>query len=209
MAKKFKLEEFLLPHEHDGDGKKLEEPKELDVEQLRKWVYGILTDKEEAQEARDAAVADKDAAMTELTELQKKVETDDERRVREQAERDKEIADLRKKDQDRAKVEAIEAHFEDKGITPARAKRLAARVTGDDEKAWLASADELVEDGFRITEKSAAGEEEQSPEEQVDESLAPVRRATRNGKVVAPSTSTKPRSVAEELDAAGVASPGW
>ncbi len=207
MAKKFKLEEFLLPHEHDGDGKKLEEPKELDVEQLRKWVYGILTDKEEAQEARDAAVADKDAATTALTELQKKVETDEERRVREQAERDKEIADLRKKDQDRAKVEAIEAHFEDKGITPARAKRLAARVTGDDEKAWLSSADELVEDGFRITEKPAAGEEEEQVEE--PDELVRVTKATRNGKQVTPSTSTKPRSVAEEIDAAGIASPGW
>ena len=202
--KKIKLEDFLLPNEHEN-GKKLDEPKELDVEQLRKYVYGVLTDKEEAQEARDAALADKDTAVAELTTLQKKNETDDERRVREQAERDKEIADLKARDTERAKVDALADHFAEQGITAARAKRLASRVTGEDEKAWIDSAKELVEDGFRISDKPA-GEQEEIVE--TDETLVPVVR--RNGKIVTPPQKNgRAKSVAEELDNAGLGFTGW
>lgn len=204
--KKIKLEDFLLPHEHEN-GKKLDEPKELDVEQLRKYVYGVLTDKEEAQEARDAALADKDTAVAELTTLQQKNETDEERRTREQAARDQEIADLKKRDIERAKVDALAEHFADKGITAARAKRLASRVTGEDEKAWIASADELVEDGFRIADKPAADSETEETVE-TDETLVPVVR--RNGKIVTPpNPKGRAKSVADELDAAGLGFTGW
>lgn len=205
--KKIKLEDFLLPNEHK-DGKKLDEPAELDVEQLRKYVYGVLTDKEEAQETRDAALADKDTAEAALAVLQKKNETDDERRAREQAERDKEIADLKARDQERAKVDALADHFADKGITAARAKRLASRITGDDEKAWLASADELVEDGFRISDKPAGEEEELEQVETAE--LAPIVKSTRNGRTVVPPTGKgKAKNVSDELDAAGIGPSGW
>lgn len=204
--KKIKFEDFLLPNEHK-DGKKLDEPEELDVEQLRKWVYGILTDKEDAQEARDAALSEKDTAEASLRELQKKNETDDERRAREQAERDKEIADLKARDTERAKVDALADHFSEQGITAARAKRLASRVTGEDEKAWIASANELVEDGFRISDKPA-GEQEQVVEVETSE-LAPIVKSTRGGRTVAPASKGKARSVAEELDAAGIGPSGW
>ena len=202
--KKFKLEEFLLPHELGPDGKKLETPEEIDVEKLRKYVYGVLTDKEEAQEARDTAVSERDAAKTELTALQQKNETDEQRRTREQEERDRQFAELQARDRERAKIEAVEEHFKDKGITSARAKRLAKKLTGDDEKAWLAEADELVEDGFRITDKV------EQQQEETDEGLAPVVKATRNGKAVAPTPPDKrAKSVGDELDAAGISTPGW
>lgn len=204
--KKYKLEEFLLPHEIGEDGKKLETPEEIDVEKLRKYVYGVLTDKEEAQEARDAAVTDKAAVQKDLDDLRTKNETDEERRVREQTQRDQEIADLRKKDQDRAKVEAIEDHFKDKGITSARAKKLAKLVTGDDEKAWTSQADELVEDGFRISDKAAEQVDETGDD---DNDLVPVVKATRNGRQVVPAGTGKPRSIAEELDAAGIGQQVW
>jgi len=204
-VKKIKLEDFLLPHEHDGEGKKLDEPKELDVEQLRKWVYGVLTDKEEAQEARDAAVTEKATVETELTELRKKNETDEERRVREQADRDKEIADLRKAQTEREKIEAIEDHFKDKGITSARAKRLAKRIEGEDKKAWLESADELVEDGFRVSDKPAG---EGEAEETGGDDLRGIPKANRNGKVVVgKDESVKTKTVADELGDIGRT--GW
>jgi len=208
-VKKIKFEDFLLPHEHK-DGKKLDEPEELDVEKLRKYVYSVLTDKEEAQEARDAALADKDTAEAELRELQKKNETDEERRAREQAERDKEIADLKKRDQERAKIEALSDHFKDQGITLERARRLAKRVDGEDEKAWLASADELVEDGFRISDRAETkAKEDEDVDDEDDEPLVPVVKATRNGRQIAPATKGRPKSVSDELDAAGIGPSGW
>ncbi len=210
---KVKLEEFLLPWEKDKDGKKLDEPGEIDVERLRKYVYGLLDDKEKAQAARDDAVAAKEGTDNELAELKRKNETDEQRREREQSEARAEVETLRKEAAERKKVEALEDHFKDQGITSARAKRLAKRIGPEvAEKDWITEAEELVEDGFRISDKKADEKPEGEKEETVetDETLAPFRRATRNGRTVVPDDpSRKPRTVGEELDAAGITLPGW
>ena len=202
MAKK--LEEVLLPHEVDKDGKKLETPGEVDVEAIRAWALGLVNAEEELRET----VADKDTelatAKDALTELQRQNENDEQRRAREQKERDAEFEQLRKRDQERSKVEAISAKFADKGITAEQAKRLAKRVGGDDEKAWLSDAEELVSDGFKVgtaPAKTGEGETEETPS-----TLPRVVRTDGTPPII---TTNKPKSIAEELDAAGVGKGGW
>lgn len=199
---KFKLEEFLLPHEHDGDGKKLDEPKELDIEQLRKWVYGLLTDKEEAQTARSTAETERDAVKADLENLQRQNESDEERRTREQKERDAEVDRLRAESTERRKIEALEEAFPD---APAgRLKRLAKRVTGD-EKNWVDDAKELVEDGFKLSDKKA---EDPSPADEETDDVSSKPRVRRSDGTAPKPPASRSRSVADELDAAGIASGG-
>ena len=158
---KFKLEEFLLPWERDEKGNKLDEPKEIDVEQLRKWVYGIMEDRDKAEEKANDAATEVAQAKDALTELQREHENEEQRRAREEKEREQRYAKLEKEALERKKVETIEAAFKDQGITAERAKRLAKRIAADvDEKDWVAEATELVEDGFRISDKKAEEREE-------------------------------------------------
>lgn len=212
---KVKLEEFLLPWEKDENGKKLDEPAEIDVEKLRKYVYGLLDDKEKAQAARDDAVAAKEGTENELAELRRQNETDEQRRKREQEERDAEFERMKKDAAERRKVEALEDHFKDQGITSARAKRLAKRIGPEvDEKDWITEAEELVEDGFRIADKvvetTKTDKDDETDDEDPPEELVPVRRATRNGRTVVPEDqSRKKKTVGDELDAAGITLPGW
>lgn len=201
---KFKLEEFLLPWEHDGKGKKLDEPNEIDVEQLRRYVYGLLTDKEEAQEARDTAVTEKENAENDLKELRQKNESDEERRAREAKERDAEIENLRKADAERRKIDALAEAFPE--ATAARIKRLAKRVTGD-EKDWVADAKELVEDGFKISDKPA--EDPPADDDDSSDDLSSRPRPRRSDGTPPKTADQKPKSVAEELDAAGIGFGGW
>lgn len=207
---KEKLEDFLLPWEKDKDGKKLDEPAEIDVERLRKYVYGVLTDKENAQAARDDAIVAKEGAENEVATLKQANETADQRRERENAEAQAELERLRKEGTERRKVEAIEEAFKADGITLDRAKRLAKRIGDVDEKDWINEAKELVEDGFIIKPKSEKPEEQEREEEESPEELVPVRRATRNGKQVVPEDpSRKKKTIGDELDAAGITLPGW
>ncbi len=195
---KFTLEEFLLPWEHDGSGKKLE--------QLRKYVYGLLTDKESLQEQVQTVTVERDNAGQQLEELQRKNETDEQRRQREAKQREDELEALRKRTAERDKVDAIAAAFEKDGITTAQARRLAKRVSGEKESDWVADAKELVEDGFKIGTGKPAGDGGDGGD---TDDLTATPRATRNGQVVPPKDKGKDkRSVKEELDAA-LPSSGW
>lgn len=201
---KFKLEEFLLPHEIDKEGKKLETPNELNVEKLRKWAYGLLEDKEKAQEARDTAVTERENAKLELKELRQANENDEQRRTREQAERDAELAKLTKDATERKKLDALAEAFPD--ATAARIKKLAKRVTATEESEWVADAKELVEEGFKLNDKP---QEQQIVEETGDDLGSRPRVVRSNGAPVVTTDASKPRSVADELDAAGIGRSGW
>lgn len=206
MAKK--LEEVLLPHEVDKDGKKLETPGEVDVEAIRAWAHGLVVAQEAAEDEKDQLVAAKQQSDDALTELQRKNETDEQRRAREQEQRDQELAELRKTNQERAKVDAIAAAFEKEGITSAQARKLATRVKGDKETDWVQDARELVGDGFVVGEKKAADDGAGGGDGGNDD-LSSQPRVTRNGRVVPPKETGKAKSVAEELDAAGIGNSGW
>lgn len=154
-------EKFLAPWEIGEDDKPLDEPAEIDPEKLKKYLYNLLSDKEKEQEkVQDAetALAQKEE---ELTTVLREHETDTQRREREDRERQQRYEAMEKREQERAKLEFLENHFKDQGITTTRAKRLAARVVGDDEQAWATAAEELVEDGFRLSETPVPQPEEE------------------------------------------------
>ena len=205
---KFTLEEFLLPHEIDKDGKKLETPNEIDVEKLRKYVFGLLEDKEKAQEARDTAATEKANVDLELKELRQKNENDDERRAREEKERADEIEKLKKEGLERRKLDALAEAFPD--ATAARIKKLAKRVSGD-EKDWVDDAKELVADGFKLSDKPAESTDDgETVETGGDLSIKPVvRRSDGRPVETVDAKRKKNRSVADELDAAGIGRSDW
>lgn len=207
------LDEYLAPWEVNEKGEKLDEPAELDPERLKKYLHGLLSDKESLQGRVTAAETERDDAKTALTDLQRQVETDDERRAREDKEREERFEAMERRDRERAKFDALVEHFKDQGITADRARRLAKRVDGDDEKAWLESADELVEDGFRITDKAQTREVEQDDDSGDDDgvSVRPKRVVRSDGQPVETTASrkNKAKSVTEELDLAGIGASAW
>lgn len=197
--KKFKIEDYLAPWELDKDGKKLDEPAEIDPDRLKKYIVGLLNDKEELQER----VSDKDAELAtvkeQLTTIQREHEDEDQRRKREETEREARYAKLEAEAQERKKVEAIEEAFAEQGITAARARKLAKRVTSTDERDWVKDAEELVEDGFRITDTKAANTDDQVVEEV--ETLESQPRVVRSsGKPPTTLPASKKKTIDEELD---------
>jgi hypothetical protein len=192
-----KFEDWLAPWEVDKDGNKLDEPAEVDPARIKKHLYNLLSDKTRLQETvadRDVQLAEKDEA---LKELQRQHENEEQRRERENKEREAHYAKLEAKEQERAKVEAIAEHFEEQGITSAQAKRLAKRVSGEDEKSWIEDARELVEDGFKIGSKTQSTEVETDDVED-NLGLRPIPRRA-NGTVAEPKPSRK-KSVREEME---------
>jgi hypothetical protein len=206
VAKKYeKLDEFLAPWEMDEKGEKLEEPAEVDPEKLKKYLFNLLNDKEELQ----SRVQDKDVelqnAKADLDTLRREHEDEGQRREREEREREERYARLEADATERRKVEAIEEHFRERGITSARAKRLAKRITSTDENSWISEADELVEDGFRVTDSVVSTTSSELPEADETDGLL-VRPVVRRSDGTLPPTLKKPQfsSVAEELQAGGV-----
>lgn len=203
MAKK-KLEEYLAPWEVDDEGNKLDEPQEIDPAKLKKYLLNILNDKEDLQER----VQDKDVelanAKSDLDTLRREHEDEGQRRAREEKEREERYAKLEAEATQRRKIELIEDHFKDQGITSARAKRLAKRITATEESEWLTEADELVEDGFRVTDSVVETTSSELPEEQENDLL--VRPVVRRSDGTLPPTLKKPvfKNAAEELAAGGV-----
>jgi hypothetical protein len=196
-----KFEDWLAPWEVDGDGKKLDEPAEIDPARLKKHLYNLLSDKTRLQETvadKDTELAGKDEA---LKDLQRQHENEDQRREREQKEREKHFEALEKRDRERAKVDAIAEHFEDQGITSAQARKLAKRVSGDDERAWIDDATELIDDGFKIGSKTSGTTDEVEVVED-DLTSRPIPRRA-NGTVSEPKPNKK-RSVREEMADAGL-----
>jgi len=194
------FEKFLAPWEHDGDGKALDEPAEVEPGKLKKFIYDLLSDKEKLGET----VADKEAelanAQETLTTMQREKETEDERRAREDKEREERYAALEAEKVERDKVKAISKHFKEQGIEADRAERLAGRVTGKTEKDWISSAEELVEDGFRLSDKPAVEQEREQEEEETDGLTSTPRRVVRSDGKPPKTAKESTKSFAEELD---------
>lgn len=202
------FEEWLAPWERDKDGNKFDEPAEIDAERLKKLLYNLTADKVGLQEKLDTAETERDEAKDALAEAQRKSESDEERRKREETERENRYKALEAKERERDKVEALLTHFEDQGITAKQAKALAKRVVGDDERAWLEDADELVENGFRVgSTKQVQADDDEGDGDDGDDgfSVKPrvnVRRS--NGEPVRERGNAKGKSPREELEAAGI-----
>lgn len=176
-----KFEDFLAPWERDKDGKKLDEPAEIDPVALKKHLYNLLSDKHRLQET----VVDKDTeiaqAKDQLREAQTANENEEQRRTREAAEAKTASDEANAALLERANAaDKLEVALAVPGISAERARVLAKRLLGKDEKAWKASASEIVEDGFRLVGK---GEQQQTVEETDDDTddLTAVPRARRSG----------------------------
>lgn len=205
-----KFEDWLAPWEVGEDGEKLEEPEELDAARLKKHLYNLLSDKEKLQDARHTAEVQLAEVKDQLTTLQREHEDEGQRREREAKEREKHYEKLEREAQQRRKVEAIEEAFEDQGITPAQARKLAKRVSGDDENAWIDDARELVEDGFKIGAKKTEEKPAEETDDEIDDGFSVRPKVVRsNGGQPTGATKPKYKSVAEELDAAGIGNKGW
>jgi hypothetical protein len=170
-----KFEDWLAPWERDKDGKKLDTPAEIDAGRLKKFLHGLLSDKEKAQQDRDDVQAELAQAKETLATVQRENETKEQAAAREA----KEQADRFKKlEEQAAQRQVLDVALAVPGITAERARRLAKQLRGADEKELKAHADELIEDGFRIGDKQT--EQQQSTSEVDDDlSIRPhvVRRA--------------------------------
>ena len=203
MAKK-KFEDYLAPWEVDADGKKLDEPEDIDPEKLKKYLFGLIEDKETLQEKLTTAETQVAQANDQLAEVRREHENDEQRRAREEKERETANAALAEK---ATFAERLEIALDVPGISAARARVLAKRLVGKDAGEWKASAEEIVDDGFRLVEKGQ--EQQQSSDDDGKEELETKPQVVRsNGKPVPPK-SEKYKSVGEELDAAGIGRSGW
>ncbi len=193
------LKTWLAPWEKDKDGKKLDTPAEIDPERLKKYLHGLLSDKEKTQEEREDVKAQLAQAEEALATVQRENETKEQTAAREAREQQERYAALEKRNAERDKVDAIQAAFEAQGITATQARKLASRVKGDDEKAWVKDAKELVEDGFKVGTAKPA-EQQEDLGNAVDEDLRarPVSAVRSDGTPIVQPVGRK-KSVAEEL----------
>lgn len=192
-----KFEDYLAPWEIDDKGNKLDEPAEIDPEKLKRHLFNVQEDKDGVQ----AKLADKEAelanAQETITTMQREKESDAERHAREEKEREQRYAKLEAEKVERDKIKAISKHFKEQGIEADRAERLASRVTGENETEWVQSATELVEDGFRLTDKFVSTTETDPPEETDDLTSTPRRVVRSDG---TPPKKTGKDNVAKTID---------
>jgi hypothetical protein len=202
VAKK-KFEEYNAPWEVDADGKVLETPEDIDPVKLKKYIFGLIEDKETLQEKLTTAETQVAQANDQLAEVRREHENDEQRRAREEKERETANAALEQK---ATFADRLDVALDIPGISAARARVLAKRLTGKDANEWKASAEEIIDDGFRLVEK---GQEQQQEQQQTDESLESHPKVVRSNGTPVPPPSTKGKSPAEELDAAGIGRTGW
>ena len=193
-----KFEDYLAPWEINEKGEKLDEPAEIDPEKLKRHLYNVQEDKDKAQTERDDVKAELANAQETITTMQREKESDAERHAREEKEREQRYAKLEAEKVERDKIKAISKHFKDQGIEADRAERLASRVTGENETEWVQSATELVEDGFRLTDKVV--ETTESGKEETDNLTSIPRVVRSDGKPPKTAKENTGKSFSEELD---------
>lgn len=142
-----KLDDWLAPWEKDKDGKKLDEPTEIDAGRIKKYLHGLLSDKEKLQEDKEGAESDLAQVKEQLTTVQRENETKEQTAERQRKEQEKLLSDAQALIAGQKKLDVA---LSIPGITAERARVLARRINGDDEKALKADAEELVAEGFRI-----------------------------------------------------------
>lgn len=158
MGKKT-IESYKAPWEVDAEGADVPEDEQvIDKGKLKRYLFGLISDKETAQEARDAAIRERDEAKTELDRISRQNEGDDEKRQREQQEaqeRDRKLAE--------AELEnlRLKVALRQKGITAEQAVDLADRLRGTTE-------DELDKDAKAVIERFGLAKSEDDDDEDDD-----------------------------------------
>lgn len=133
---------------------------EIDRDKLKKYVFGLLTDKAKAQDARDAAKSETAEVQTELDEANVKLSSNapaDLQAKLARAEKDRDDAKAELAKRDRADLAVTVA--EEAGLTKAQAKYL----DGNTEDELKASAEQFIKDnGIQVKDP----DEDEDPEDE-------------------------------------------
>ena len=148
-----KLEDWKAPWETTKEGKDVsEEEQKIEPSRLKKYLYGLLSDKERLQTSVTTVTEDRDKLKKDAEELARKDETAADKLKRENEEL---TAKLAKGTEDSAEKRALRLEVAiDKGLTLIQAERL----LGATKEEMAADADKLVESFGG----SGKGEEEDS-----------------------------------------------
>lgn len=169
-----KLEDYKAPWEVDSTGADVpDEEQTVDKGRLKKYLHGLLTDKDRLQTTVTTVTSERDAAKAAADEKAREGETADQAAKRET---EKAIADARAE----GGLEALklEVALDIEGITPKQAKRLAKRLSGKTREELAEDAEGLVED-FEIGKKVEAPSDEDENETEDDPVAQAARRPTR------------------------------
>lgn len=138
------IADFKAPWEIDDKGVDIPEDEQvIDKERLKTYLFGLVSDKEKAQNARDAAIRERDTAKTDLDTLRREHESDEDRRQREL----KEARDAAEESgKSTTELLRMRVALNQDGITAKQALALAARLTGSTEDELDADAKRFIAD---------------------------------------------------------------
>ncbi len=169
MTKLAKIEDWKAPWEKDlkdGDEAK------IDPDQLKKYLHGLLSDKEKAQERLTEAGTELETFKTAATEAARKGESADAKRDRELAE-----ANARADKAEKAASEVIRLRVAlTKGLTESQAKRL----QGETEEELSADADDYLKDLKPAGEAEDDGDDDDDADE-AQLRQTPIKKGVRSG----------------------------
>lgn len=136
-----KFDEYKAPWEIDSTGADIaEDEQQLDPAKLKKYLHGLLSDKEKLQTKNATLIGERDEIKTKYDELARKDETDTDKVKRE---RDEAIQAAKAE----GSLEALklDVALDIEGVSAKEAKTLAKRLSGTTREELEADAKELVE----------------------------------------------------------------
>lgn len=157
MAKLPKFEDYLAPWEVGDDGKPVpEDDQKIDTGRLKKYLHGLLGDKERLQTTVTEVTTERDELKSKVDEAARQGETETEKLKRELAEAQ---AKVNAKQEESAEMRALRLEVAlEKGLTATQAKRL----VGGSKEEMEQDADALLAD-FGGSGKGEEGEGEKPP----------------------------------------------
>lgn len=187
-----KFEDYKAPWEIDSTGAAIpEDEQKLDPARLKKFLHGLLSDKERLQTTVETVTAERDDVKGKLDAKAREGESDDAKSKRE---REEAIAAAEKKGSLAALK--LEVALDIDGITPAQAKRLAKRLTGETQEELEADAKAIAED-FGLGKK----DESKDDDDKGDDKVVPGRpRAPRAAGDPEPNQANLPASDADTVN---------
>lgn len=151
-----KLEDWKAPWEVDSTGTELpEEDQKIDPARLKKYLHGLLSDKERLQTTVTTVTGERDELKTKADEAARKGETDE-------AKAKREAQDALKAAEAKGGLAALklDVALDVEGITPAQAKTLAKSLSGETREALEEHAKELSQ-AFNIGKAAKADDEDE------------------------------------------------
>lgn len=193
MTKLAKLEDYKAPWEVNSEGADVPDDEQvIDKTKLKKYLHGLLSDKDRLQTTVTTVTGERDELQTKLTDAVKKTENDEQRQERER----QEALDAAKAS---GGLEALklDVALDIEGITPKQAKTLAKSLAGKDRAELVAHAESLVE-LFGIGKPKA--NEDEGHEEELQAAPTGRPRTPRAAGDPEPMTPALPKSDAKTVN---------